>query len=60
MNKPTRRTKDGLAILHKRFYHGKPRRVAALEEARAADEVARKLAQLRADAAKAPQRAWPG
>src|SRR4051812_46369715 len=50
MNKRPRRTNDGLAILHKRFYEGKPDRVAALEEARAADEVARKLVELRTEA----------
>lgn len=44
------RSSDGLAILHKRFYAGKPKRLAGLEEARAADEVARKLVQLRTDA----------
>ena len=47
MNKSPRCTNDGLAILHKRFYAGKRNRLAALEEARAADEVARKLLQLR-------------
>jgi ribosome-binding protein aMBF1 (putative translation factor) len=47
MNKSSRRTNDGLAILHTRFYAGKPNRLAALEEARAADEVARKLVELR-------------
>ena len=47
MNKKSSRTNDGIAILHKRFYAGKPARIAALEEARAADEVARKIVQLR-------------
>lgn len=50
MNKRNARTKDGIAILHKRFYDGKPQRLAALEEARAADEVARKLVELRTSA----------
>jgi ribosome-binding protein aMBF1 (putative translation factor) len=47
MNKKAARTKDGIAILHKRFYAGKPNRLAALDEARAADDVARKLVALR-------------
>lgn len=47
MKKRTARTKDGIAILHKRFYEGKPDRLAALDEARAADDVARKLVALR-------------
>jgi ribosome-binding protein aMBF1 (putative translation factor) len=47
MNKKPARTTDGIAILHKRFYSGKPGRLAALEEARAADEVARKIVELR-------------
>jgi DNA-binding XRE family transcriptional regulator len=50
MSKTVKRTKDGLAILHKRFYEGKAQRVAALEEARAAVEVARKLIHLRTEA----------
>jgi DNA-binding XRE family transcriptional regulator len=48
--KPSRRSRDGIAILHKRFYAGKPQRLVALEEARAADDVARKLIQLRTSA----------
>ena len=32
--------KDGLGILHNRFYAGKPERLAGLEEMRAADDVA--------------------
>lgn len=47
MKKKTSHTTDGIAILHKRFYAGKPARQAALEEARAADEVARKIVELR-------------
>jgi transcriptional regulator with XRE-family HTH domain len=36
--------------LHRRFYEGKPKRIAALNETRAADEVARKIFQLRTSA----------
>ena len=43
-------TRNGLTILHKRFYAGKPARLAGLEEARAADDVARKLVALRSAA----------
>ncbi|HMO66017.1 MAG TPA: helix-turn-helix domain-containing protein [Verrucomicrobiota bacterium] len=47
MSKPARRTKDGLAILHRRYYAGRPERLVALEEMRAADDVARQLLELR-------------
>ena len=40
-------TSDAIDIMHKRYYEGKPERIAALEEARANDEVARKILQLR-------------
>jgi DNA-binding XRE family transcriptional regulator len=50
MKQKATRSRDGLAILHKRFYAGKPQRLAALEEARAADDVARKLIELRTSA----------
>ncbi|MHB1556277.1 MAG: helix-turn-helix domain-containing protein [Isosphaeraceae bacterium] len=43
-------TTDAIDILHKRYYEGKPERIAALEEARADDEVARKIRQLRKQA----------
>jgi ribosome-binding protein aMBF1 (putative translation factor) len=42
--KPTR---DAVEILHRRYYEGRPRRIAMLEEARASDEVARKIQDLR-------------
>jgi DNA-binding XRE family transcriptional regulator len=48
--KKQRKTTDGLAILHGRFYKGNSRRLAALEAARTADEVARKIAALRTKA----------
>ena len=50
MNKVSRQTKNGIAILHRRHYAGKPARMAALEEARAADDVARKIVELRTGA----------
>ena len=43
-------TTDAVAILHRRYYEGKPARLAALEEARANDDVARKIAALRTEA----------
>ena len=45
-----RKTTDAVEILHRRYYEGKPERLAALEEARANDEVARKINALRRDA----------
>ena len=50
MSKTAKSTKSGIAILHRRYYAGKPERIAALEEMRAAADVARKIAALRADA----------
>lgn len=50
MTKRTKKTKDGLAILHRRYYAGRPNRLATLEEMRAADDVARQILQLRAEA----------
>jgi ribosome-binding protein aMBF1 (putative translation factor) len=40
-------TTDAVEIMHRRYYEGRPARTAALEEARAQDEVARKIYQLR-------------
>lgn len=42
-----RKTSDGIKILGRRYYAGRPERLAALEEARARDQVARKLLALR-------------
>jgi len=42
-----RKTTDGIKILHKRFYAGRPERLAALEEARANAGVAREIHALR-------------
>jgi len=43
-------TTDAVGILHRRYYAGKPERLAALEQARANDDVARKIAVLRTEA----------
>jgi DNA-binding XRE family transcriptional regulator len=43
-------TTDAIEILHRRFYEGKPERLAALEETRANEEIARKIHALRAKA----------
>jgi len=40
-------TSDAMEILHRRFYEGKPSRLKNLEEARANDEIARKIRELR-------------
>jgi ribosome-binding protein aMBF1 (putative translation factor) len=50
MNRAPKKTKDGLSILHRRYYSGRPGRLAALEEMRAAEDVARQILQLRTDA----------
>jgi len=43
-------TTDAVAIIQRRYYKGKPGRLAALEHARANDDVARKIAALRTEA----------
>jgi ribosome-binding protein aMBF1 (putative translation factor) len=43
-------TTDAVAILHRRHYEGRPDRVAALEQTRANDDTARKIAALRTEA----------
>lgn len=43
-------TTDAVKILHRRYYQGKPERLAALEEARSNDSVARNIAALRVQA----------
>ena len=45
-----RKTKDAVDIIHKRFYKGKAKRIAELEEARASADVARKIYSLRTEA----------
>ena len=43
-------TTDAIEIMHRRYYEGRPDRIAALEEAHANDEVARKIRELRTKA----------
>jgi DNA-binding transcriptional regulator YiaG len=43
-------TSDAIETMHRRYYEGKPDRIAALEEARANDEVAREIYRLRTQA----------
>jgi len=43
-------TSDAIEILHRRYYAGKPDRIFQLEEARAEDELARKIYKLREQA----------
>lgn len=47
MSKRTPKNTDGLEILYRRYYAGKPDRIAELEEAIANDEIARKIYDLR-------------
>ena len=44
MRKPT---SDAVEVLHRRFYEGKPGRLKNLEEARANEEIAGKIRELR-------------
>jgi DNA-binding XRE family transcriptional regulator len=50
MPKTKHPTTDAVEILHRRYYQGRPDRLAALKEARANDNVARKLTHLRLQA----------
>lgn len=43
-------TTDAVEILHRRYFAGRPKRLAELEEARASAEVARKVFELRESA----------
>ena len=45
--KRKRPTTDAVTILHRRYYAGRPDRLAGLEKARADDQVARKIVELR-------------
>jgi DNA-binding XRE family transcriptional regulator len=47
MAKTTKPESDAVGILHRRFYAGKPSRLAGLEEARANEEIAHKIRDLR-------------
>ena len=48
--KKRRPTSDAVEVLHRRYYEGKPERLANLEKARADDHVARKINALRTEA----------
>lgn len=50
MSKRRRPTTDAPEIIDRRYFEGKPEMLAALEEARANDEVARKIYALRTKA----------
>ena len=50
MRKAKRPTTDAVDILLRRYYRGRPERLAALEQARANDTIARKLTELRLQA----------
>ena len=45
-----KKTSAAVEILHRRYYEGKPDRISQLEEARAEDELARKIYELREQA----------
>ena len=47
MSNKKKATSDAVEILHRRYYSGRPSRIAELAEARAEDELARKLYELR-------------
>ncbi len=50
MPKKEQRTTDAVDVLHRRYYRGKPARIAQLHEARAEDELARTIYRLRLQA----------
>jgi DNA-binding XRE family transcriptional regulator len=50
MTRKRKPTSDAVEIMQRRYYEGRPDRLAALEEARANDEVARKIYELRTKA----------
>jgi len=50
MPKKRKATSDAVEILHRRYYQGKPERIAQLEEARAEDDLARRIYELREQA----------
>jgi ribosome-binding protein aMBF1 (putative translation factor) len=50
MSKKRKPTCDAVEIMDRRYYEGRPDRIAALEVARAEDEVARKIYNLRTKA----------
>jgi DNA-binding XRE family transcriptional regulator len=50
MAKQRKPTTDAVEILHRRYYEGRPKRLAALEEEQANAEIARKIYALRTKA----------
>ena len=50
MTKGRRRVTSAMQILHRRFYEGKPARLKNLDEARANEEIARHIQELRREA----------
>ena len=56
MAKRTKPAVDAVDILHRRFYAGKPARLKNLEEARANEEIARKIHELSLPGSLAPRR----
>jgi ribosome-binding protein aMBF1 (putative translation factor) len=50
MPKNKKSTSNAVEILHRRYYEGKPERISQLENARAEDELARKIFELREQA----------
>ena len=50
MKKKKQATANAVEILHRRYYQGKPERIAALALARAEDELARRIHELREQA----------
>jgi len=45
-----KKTSDAVEILHRRYYRGKPERIEQLKEARAEDQLARQIHELREQA----------
>jgi DNA-binding XRE family transcriptional regulator len=50
MAKGKKPTTDAVEIIHRRFYEGKPERIASLEEEKANADIARKIYELRTKA----------
>jgi DNA-binding XRE family transcriptional regulator len=50
MEKKKKSTTDAVEILHRRYFKGRPQKLALLEEERANAEIARKICELRAKA----------
>jgi DNA-binding XRE family transcriptional regulator len=50
MAKRSKSATDAVEILHRRFYEDKPARLRNLDEARANEEIARKILELRTEA----------